>query len=322
MNFANPVNVLSGTRFFEGWDESSLRKIAEFCSLEYFSGGSPVFRKDENSGAFFIVKDGEVVITRPLETGREQVIARYIAGDSFGELDMLIGSARNADARAVLACEMLRFPRRDKSIEDFFKIYPKVGARLFDSFLNIIAGRMRRADALIAENAPWVQEMWDRLYQDKLTGLYNAAFLIERLPAFLKDEPVSLMMIKPDNLDEMDGEVRDEALIIIAAALSRLIGKNVESCRFRGSQFAGVFPGIDTNAAVDIAKNIRAMLNNLDLSAVANSPTFHLPVSMGIAVYPIDAGGLIDIADELLAPHRSWGMNTIRFSEDSESTRK
>jgi diguanylate cyclase (GGDEF)-like protein len=323
MNFPDYKSILSGVKLFESWDEKSLEEIAEFCSMDHFSGGSAVFKAGETSDAFFIVKAGEIAVTRPTATGQEQEIARYIAGDSLGELGVMMRTPRNAEAKAVLTSELLRFPRRDKSMEDFLKVRPVAGARLFDSFLRIIAGRIRKANALIIENSSWIQEMRNQIYQDKLTGFFNAIFLAEQLPSFLKDEPLSLVMVKLDNLKEINDtygrEAGDEALIIIAAALNRLVTETVEVCRFQGSEFACVFSGMDKDVAGNMAEIIKAILNNLDLSAVTSSATFHLSVSIGIAVYPRytrDAGELVAMAHEMLPIGRSRGGNKILFPED------
>jgi diguanylate cyclase (GGDEF)-like protein len=323
MNFPDYKSILLRVKLFEAWDEKTLEETAEFCSLDHFPGGSVVFKNGEDGGALFIVKDGEIAVTRPAETGQEQEIARYIAGDSFGEMDMLTRKTRNAEARAVLASNLLRFPRQGRSIEDFLKAYPAAGARLFDSFLRITAGRIRKANAAIAENSSRVQEMRSQIYRDKLTGLFNTVFLNEQLPSFLKDEPLSLLMVKPDNLRDINDtygrEAGDEVLILMAAAVNRLVRETVEVCRFHGSTFACVFPGMNKDAAADMAELVRAMLNNLDLSPVTSSAAFRLPVSIGIAVYPLharDAGELITLADELLSIGWSRGGNKILFPED------
>jgi diguanylate cyclase (GGDEF)-like protein len=323
MDLSDYTGILSEVKLFESWDEKSLGEIAEFCSLDHFPEGGVVFKTGEAGDAFFIVTDGEIAVTRPAAAGQEQEIARYIAGDSFGEMDMMTRALRNADAKAVLASKLLRFPCRGKSMAGFLKARPAAGARLFDSFLRITAGRMRRVNELIKENSSWVQEIRNQIYRDKLTGFFNAIFLAEQLPLFLKDEPLSLMMIKLDNLKEINDtygrEAGDEALIITAAALNRMVTETVEVCRFKGSEFACVFPGMDKDAAGDMAEIIRAILNNLDLSAVTSSATFYLSVSIGIAVYPCyvrDAGELITLAHELPPVSLSRGGNKILFPED------
>jgi diguanylate cyclase (GGDEF)-like protein len=158
--------------------------------------------------------------------------------------------------------------------------------------------------------------MRNQIYRDKLTGLFNKVFLIEYLPSFLKAEPVSLMMIKPDNFHEISdtwgSDAEDAALIITAGTLSHLVTETVEVCRFEGHEFACIFPGLNEKAASDMAETIRAALHNLDLSAVTSSATFRLTVSIGIAVYPDHtdkAGELINLAHELLLRGSIWGEN-------------
>ncbi|MDR2247541.1 MAG: GGDEF domain-containing protein [Treponema sp.] len=308
MNFSAHANILSGIKFFETWDEQSRKALAEFSSLEYFPPGSAVFRKGEDNGAFFIVNDGGVVITMPTETGQEREAARYVAGDSFGELDMLTRNVRNADARAVLPSELIRIPCRGRSPEDLLRAYPAAAARLFDSCLRVMAGRIRRADAVIPEDARWVAYMRNQLYQDMLTGLFNAVFLREQLPLLLKDRPVSLMMIKPDNLKEMNDQygrdAGDEAIILLTGTLKRLAAEPAMVCRYQGSTFAAVFPGVDKDAGCGIAEHIKDMVNNLDLSTITSSATFHLSVGIGNVAYPQDAGDageLIALAHRMLA---------------------
>jgi diguanylate cyclase (GGDEF)-like protein len=300
-----------------------LEEISEFCSLEHFPAGSIVFGCDQEGDALFIVKDGEIAVTKEGENERKQEIARYIAGDYFGEMDMMMQIKRNADAQAVRDSEILRFPRRDKSLADLMSVYPATGARLFHTFIRITAGRIRQANSLLKENSPWVQEMRNQVYKDKLTGLFNRTFLTEQLPSYLEDENLSILMIKPDNFKEINDtyghEAGDHALIIVAGALSRHVKETVEVCRFAGNEMACVFPGMDKEAARKEAEGIRNMMNNLDLSGVTGSSGFRLSVSIGIAVYPEytgDAEELIALAHELPLIGRGRGGNKILFPED------
>ncbi|MDR1901161.1 MAG: cyclic nucleotide-binding domain-containing protein, partial [Treponema sp.] len=181
-------STLSQTELFSAFGKQMLGEISEFCSLEHFPAGGTVFECGQEGDALFIVKNGEIAVTKQGEDEQKQEIARYIAGDCFGELDMMMQIRRNADAQAVRDSEVLRFPRKDKTLACLMSAYPVTGARLFHTFIRITTTRIRKANSLLKENSPWVQEMRNQVYKDKLTGLFNKTFLTEQLPSYLKDE--------------------------------------------------------------------------------------------------------------------------------------
>ena len=57
----------------------------------------------------------------------------------------------------------------------------ETAARILHSFLLVIAGRTRKANAIIKENSPLVRELKRQVYGDKLTSLLNKAYLEENL---------------------------------------------------------------------------------------------------------------------------------------------
>jgi diguanylate cyclase (GGDEF)-like protein len=317
------VSILAQTELFAAFEKQRLEEISEFCSPERFPAGSIVFECGHEGDALFIVEDGEIAVTMEGEDERKQEIARYIAGDHFGEMDMMMQIKRNACARAVRDSKVLRFPCRNKSLADLMRVYPSAGARLIHTFIRITAGRIRHANSLLKENSPWVQEMRNQVYRDKLTGLYNKTFLAEQLPSYLGKESLSLLFVKPDNFKEINDtyghEAGDHALIIAAGALSRRVKEGVLVCRFAGNEMACVFPETNKDAARKEAEDIRSMMNSLDLSSAAGTSGFRLSASIGIAVYPEytgDAGELIAMAHELPLIGRGRGGNKILFPED------
>src|SRR5713101_1232948 len=59
------------------------------------------------------VLDGEVRISVPSADGKEVVLAIVHAGEVFGEIAMLDGKPRSADAKALTACNLAVLDRRD-----------------------------------------------------------------------------------------------------------------------------------------------------------------------------------------------------------------
>jgi len=300
-------------------------QIAEFCSIHDFSEGETIFRKGDPGNSLYIVKSGEISVIQQAESGQEQEIARYSSGDFFGEVDMLMNTDRNAEARAAGFSQLLRFPGENRTLNDLFSAYPAAGAELLRIFIQKTSARIRESNALIRENSPWVQEIRSQVYKDKLTGLNNKTFLEEELPSLLKDpgKPVSLLMIKPDNFKEINDsyghDAGDRALVAMGAALSRHVPKNVVVIRFMGNELACPFPNTNRTQALCIAKDIKNLFNNMDLSEIATDKPFNLKISIGIAVFPDHASSADDLiarAHELPLIGRARGSNIILFPED------
>ena len=300
-------------------------RIAEFCSLVSFHRGVTVFSRGDPGNSLFIVKSGEISVIQRAENRQEQEIARYSHGDYFGEVDMLMNTPRNAEARAASESELLRFPGENKTLQDISKAYPATGAELLRLFIQTTSARIRKSNALLKENSPWVQEMRSQIYKDKLSGLYNKTFLEEQLPPLLADpgRPVSLFMVKPDNFKDINDtfghEAGDQALVAIGEALSRHVPPNATVVRFMGNELSCLYPDTGRQEARTVAGGIMSFLHAMDLSAITPGVSFKLSISIGAAVFPDHARSAEDLiarAHELPLIGRARGSNIILFPED------
>jgi len=319
------IDILSRTELFKPCGKQMIEQIAGFCTYRKFSKGEIIFRNGDPGETIFFVKTGEISVVQRLEERQEKEVARYGKGDFFGEVDMLMSTPRNAEAQAAEDSEILYFPGEGKVLQDFLQISPPAGAELLRVFLQTASARIRRANLLLKENSPWVQEMRTQVYGDKLTGLYNKTFLEEQLPAYLgnADEPVSLLAVKPDNFkfinDNFGHEAGDQALVVIGVALSKHVPDSAVVVRFMGNEIACVFPKTNKEAALETAQGIKKLMNSIDMSAVTEGKPFTLSVSIGIAVFPDHAKTAEDLiarAHELPLLGRERGGNKILFPED------
>jgi CRP/FNR family transcriptional regulator, cyclic AMP receptor protein len=75
--------------------------------------GSIIFAKDDPGSSLFAIRQGTVKITVPSVDGHDAVINIMTKGDIFGEIALLDGHSRTADAVAITDCEMFVIERRD-----------------------------------------------------------------------------------------------------------------------------------------------------------------------------------------------------------------
>ncbi len=102
---------------------------------------------DDPGTSMMLVRTGTVRIGYPTPEGRTFLLAELGPGSVFGEIALLDGGPRSADATAATDCTLLAFERRD------FLPLLEHNWRLAEAVLGVICGRLRRADALIADLA-------------------------------------------------------------------------------------------------------------------------------------------------------------------------
>jgi len=321
------IERLQKADIFSSYQNDELKIIAKYSEYCNYRKDEIIFKAGNPGDALHIVESGEVVINKKGHNGRDIDIARFLSGDCFGELDMLTGSSRNASARAEIETRLLMFPRKGICFKDILANHPAVSARILHKILVNIAGRIRKANSLIKENSPLIQELKKQVYSDKLTGLYNRTFLEEKLGEYLvnKKAHVSLLMVKPDNFklinDTYGHEAGDQALRIMAIRLEKVISSQDVAIRFIGNELSVILPGTEREEAYNMAVKIRSSMNRLDLRQVTQGNSFILTVSIGISVFPehsATTAELIEKAHELPLMGRARGGNKILFPEDKQ----
>lgn len=78
-----------------------------------YAVGETIFRKGAPGNSMLALLSGEVRISAPSPDGKEVVLATIRPGEVFGEVALLDGKERTADATAVTACEITYLDRRD-----------------------------------------------------------------------------------------------------------------------------------------------------------------------------------------------------------------
>jgi diguanylate cyclase (GGDEF)-like protein len=315
--------TLRRSEVFSDLVEGELEVIAGASRLYAYRADERIFERGEPGDALFVVCQGTVRMLGEAAAGAE-VIAELVTGDTFGELDLLNSAPRGAAAAAAGDCVVLRFPGRGTSFETVLARYPEVSARLLYMAMRVIAGRIRRANALVKDNSPWIQEVRRQVYGDKLTGLYNKTYLEESLQQQVARGAVALLMFKPDNFklinDTCGHEAGDAVLRLMAVEVNRKAGEGEIVARYMGNELAVLLPGAGASEARAKAEALRAALNALDLSPAVGAREIKLSASFGVALCPEHAASseaLLAAAHALPLVGRERGGNVILFPEDA-----
>ena len=92
---------------------NEIDSLISFSRIESYPAGREIFAKGEPGQSLMAVLRGSVKISLPSADGKEVVITIFNSGHIFGEIGVLDGGERSADATAMDHCELLVLDRRD-----------------------------------------------------------------------------------------------------------------------------------------------------------------------------------------------------------------
>jgi len=140
-------SALRGSFLFPLLDADERTRFIAAARPRNWRAGATIFVVDDPGSAMMLVRSGTVRISYPTPEGRSFLLADLGPGDVFGEIAMLDGGHRSADATAVTDCTLLVFERRE-----FMPLLER-NWRLAEAVLKVVCARLRRADAHIADLA-------------------------------------------------------------------------------------------------------------------------------------------------------------------------
>ena len=81
-----------------------IERLAACANIKKVNAGTTIFLKDDPGTGLFALSEGVVKISVPSKDGREAVLNLVYPGEIFGEIALLDGRTRTADATATTDC--------------------------------------------------------------------------------------------------------------------------------------------------------------------------------------------------------------------------
>ena len=136
-------DFLESINLFYDVSDDFLDKASQLCKIKNYPKNSMIILEEEYGDKLFIVKNGTVKITRVNDEGKEVILALLGSGDFFGEMAILDGESRSANALAQEKCELVTINR-----EDFLDLL-KNNFQVCMNLLEELAVRLRKSDQQI-----------------------------------------------------------------------------------------------------------------------------------------------------------------------------
>lgn len=139
--------LLQAGGLFRGLDDDTRRQLVSRAHRRRYAAGEIIFRIGSPGQSMIAVLAGTVRVSVPSTQGKEIVLAELGIGEVCGEMALLDGKERTADATALTNCDLLVLERREMLA--FLEQHPRVALKL----LAVLCERLRRTDEQIAEIA-------------------------------------------------------------------------------------------------------------------------------------------------------------------------
>jgi len=139
--------LLGDCVLFSGLSAEERAAIAAQARIRTFKTGETVFNLGSPGDYMMALLSGTIRISVPSPDGKELVLTLIQPGEVFGELAVLDGKERSADAIAETECTLAMLYRHD--VLSFFQRNPSAWLKLVE----VLCQRLRRTDQVFAEVA-------------------------------------------------------------------------------------------------------------------------------------------------------------------------
>src|SRR4029077_8948151 len=122
-----------------------LSRVGSYAHTKSFASGARIFEKGDPGTSLFAVCSGTVKISNQSTGGKDAVFNLIPTGGIFGEIALLDGQARTADAFALTNCELMVIDRRD--FVPLVSQHPEIALKRIES----LSQRIRRTSEQVED---------------------------------------------------------------------------------------------------------------------------------------------------------------------------
>ncbi len=185
------LSVLRQHPIFCDLEAEALDQLCRYAKHSTLKRGATIFSKGDPGNSLFAVISGTVKISISSADGRSAILNLIGAGEIFGEMSVLDGQARSADATANSSCEIFAIDRRE--FLPFVRSQPALAMK----FIELLCTRLR-----------WTSDQVEQVILQNLPGRLAGALI--RLTQKYKLAPAGrTIAITQQEISEMVGMTRE-----------------------------------------------------------------------------------------------------------------
>ena len=141
------VSLLAEVPLFHLLDAEERTALAQMMEQANYPSGYRIFEEGEAGDRMYVVCTGQVELATTDKLGQKLVLTTAARGDLFGELSLLDGAARIANATVTEDAELLALDRA--TLVDFIRRHPEAALDI----MAVMGGRMRTTTVRLRQMA-------------------------------------------------------------------------------------------------------------------------------------------------------------------------
>ena len=139
------LEELRSVPLFASLDDEAAVELRELLQARDIEGGTPIFSAGDTGDAMFLIESGRIRISVRDAEAHDVTLAELAQGDFFGEMAILDGQPRSADASALEATRLAVLSRED--FIAFVRHNPNVALEM----LGALTLRLRQTDEMLRQ---------------------------------------------------------------------------------------------------------------------------------------------------------------------------
>ena len=139
------LEALRSVPLFASLDDNAARHLRSLLLVHNVKSGAAIFRAGDSGDSLCLIESGRVRISMTDEVDKRIVLAELADGDFFGEIALIDGEPRTADATAIEDARLAVLSRED--FLGFVRGNPDVAMEM----ISAVSHRLRRTDELLRQ---------------------------------------------------------------------------------------------------------------------------------------------------------------------------
>lgn len=147
------VSFLRSVSLFQDLDDADLQAVLPRLRERRLRRGEVLFREGDPGNEMYLIRSGQVVISKHVKGRVDQVLASMGPGEFFGEMSLIDRQPRSATIQADRDSLLLSLD--PDSLERLMETNPRASTAIFYRMLQVFIKRLRESGDLVAEVTRW-----------------------------------------------------------------------------------------------------------------------------------------------------------------------